>query len=1418
MAKLISINPLDVSINLANKPFSPRLINWVEPVDVKGYLKTVIYTEVDSNLKKGDRVFIINGNYDSDLLIKSDKYRKGRDGYKIIEVDKCRVVIDIDFTGVLPWIDDVIDSFIRVYPVRDSTEFKYVNRMITTEGGVFDSKFNIYQDNVIFTENNYTGFSGFGENTGLSGAPGFFIKGGTGSWTDVTSDFTTNFPAFLGTYSSGFSNNKIKIMNASFTYGSKEYKEGFVYKYENGEWVVDVTYFRPFISKANFRDGNFKGIWNAGLFGRQDKKIRWEGVSATWNIGTLLNSIWEKGSMNSVFTSNQSYFADIDQYGLPYQKVNPSNNRGFGYNYVVDSEMSKTLVLNGNFYGTLLGTQSATFSSIESYIKSWTQSLNVSVLNGEFNNCSFESAEVRTSELKGSRLNNSKIIRTKSTNSHFVDSLFYGSKFNSDGIMKILAYDEWIVNVDPSVTVAQSTTYKFYISENNYSRLKHKDQFYINGILGGYEILNNNSTVLNFFDKKFILNDYTYHYDDVTGFGATKSGFDYTVSLSTSKENEYILSGTSISGTNSNFLPSIDIHIDTTGFITNTIDITNAYIIDSDFRSGLFETSDWNSGSYIGHNYDTILPNLSSLGGVYDISIPTLGDNKLIISMPSPVAIDDNLIKVGSIVYLNSIEQVDVFSTVTTIPDTYKIINILPPKILILEEISIGTASSVIAGLTTSNSFITSIDGTGNSISNRYNYLHTTKINNSNIKSGIFRRAYTKNSVIYNQGYNNKDFDLANLPTIKSLLFTDSILRNTGNNINSGIFINSFITNGSDAWKNGIFHNSSWLGQTFSDGVFRESRWESGTFQNGLFYKSNAGGGIDFFSSNYFSEKKQVFWRSGNISSPALRNDRYSWIDGLFNNGEFYKSGWENGVFKNGKLYLSDWFGGTFSNGVMGDIKLSPTDTNFYNGVFDNGTVENANVYAKNTDFSPYTTTSPQLITWNNGIFKSGIFGSVVYNQYDLDEFSEAIWNGGEFNGGSFESNARWKNGTFNGGNFISGYGWTMSTSTYSTDYSWENGVFNNGEFGVGSTNFNVDKNFYTKGNSTWYTGEFNGGKFKGRVWNNGVLTSGDFEGSSTYSSISPLGTTCANPNSFTNTFNESGLIVPHYFEFVPYSGYGPSPSQAPVWYNNTLYEYISVTLSAIPAPSFPFWYPVDMSVYLKKYHGLWRNGTITDVKDKFIKDKKIFTEVQRSFTEKKITKKANIKNALWNTGTFSHPTGEMTNCVWLDGKFSSGKFKGSSFNPYVKRNGSTQSTFNFDDNTCYWENGTLDNSDFYISKWNDGKLLIGTGVGMIWKNGVANYMNAFNVFWENGTWRNGNWYGSSFTLPGSGVITEDYTRQILFRGMSWSGTSSCHVWNIFTEDVPDSTQAFTVAASNTTSGVVIIVAPPPAPSPPPSP
>lgn len=1374
MAKLISLNQFNINIDVTNRPFSPRLINWVEPVEVKGFLKTGIYTEVDSGLKVGDRVFIVNGNYDNDLLIKEDKYKKGRDGYKILSIDRCKIVLDIDYTGDLPWVEDSVDDFIRIYGIRDNSEFKYVNRLITSKGGTFSNRFDYYQNNIVFSDTNYSGFLGYGENGGITSAPGFFIKNGTASWTDITTDFINNN---LSIYTSA-NNSRIKVMS-TFTHNNKEYKEGFIYKYENNEWVVDVTYFRPFITKGNFRDGNFKGVWNTGLFGRQDKKIKWEGIGSSWNIGTLLNSCWEKGNINSIFTSKESYFADIDEFGLPYQKINPANNRGFGYNYIIDSEIKSSTINNGVFEKTILGTQSATFSVVEHYFLSWTQSLDININNGEFSSCDFESSIINNSEIKNSRLNNSKTIKSKSTNSHYKDSLFYNSNFNSDSIIKITGYDEWNACLELNTsTDNQYKIYKFYISEDSYNRLEHKDHFYIKGL----RFNNNLKEVINYFDKRFILDTYTEYDDgkDITNVfrKINKAGSLYTVCLSTPEENSYkLVPITDISsnyttiafGQNPNKLPSIDIIVkqsilpntytdfsnlllhgkdfnvqfDTPpSYLTpsypislgNIIDTTDAYIIDSDFRSGLVENSNWNSGNHINYGHDANINNLSDYGGDYNILIPIIGGNKINVEIPDP-GISDNFIKLGDIVYLNGVDYDNTF-TVTRLPETYKITNIIPTfggRTLELEEMLIGTTVSIVSGLTASGFFYTK------NAQNRYNYIHRSKINKSTLKSGIFRQTHITNSLLNDDGFNSSDKDFDNLTKIRNSVFSDILFVGNNNVIKSGTHIYSSLTTG-DIWISGIFYDSIWNGSTFSSGTLKDSRWVDGVFENGLFYNSRTFVSSDPYHNDYDSEFTTSYYKDGTIALIGNQmNNRKSWQKGIFKNGEFYKSNWESGYFQDGKFYLSNWYGGTFSNGKIGDIKLSPTDTNFYNGVFDNGIVENARLFAYDSSFFG----SSSSVIFNNGIFNSGVFGTdnsiQVWTLLPMETY--AVWNNGTFNGGEFTTNGRWKNGTFNGGKFLSEWGWTMSSSTYSTDYSWEYGVFNGGEFG----------NANNATNSTWFSGEFNGGIFKGRVWNNGVMTNGEFSGSATYSSVGGL--TCSNASNFVDSFTSS-------------------------------------------------------------YYGLWRNGTVTDVKDKFIKDKKIFTELQRIFTEKKPLKSVKIKNSLWISGTFSHPTGEFNNSVWLDGKFESGVFKASSFNPYVKRDGSTQSTFNFNDDTCFWRNGSLDNSEFYISKWEDGKFLLGTAVGMIWENGTTNYMNAFNVFWENGTWRNGNWYGSSWELSGDGSVTDDYVRQILFRGMSWSGTSSCHVWNIFLEENFPPLDVSSASASTVTN---VGVSPPPPFIPPPS-
>ncbi len=68
-------------------------------------------------------------------------------------------------------------------------------------------------------------------------------------------------------------------MNSDFTYNGKTYKEGFIYKWDSikSEWIIDILYLSPYISKTNFRDGTFNGEWNSGLYGQYNKNIEWSG-------------------------------------------------------------------------------------------------------------------------------------------------------------------------------------------------------------------------------------------------------------------------------------------------------------------------------------------------------------------------------------------------------------------------------------------------------------------------------------------------------------------------------------------------------------------------------------------------------------------------------------------------------------------------------------------------------------------------------------------------------------------------------------------------------------------------------------------------------------------------------------------------------------------------------------------------------------------------------------------------------------------------------------------------------------------------------------------------------------------------------------------------------------------------------------
>ena len=551
---------------------SPRLLNWVEPYEVGGERKTLFYTEINSNIQPGEKVFIINGSYDSSLLIKKDKYKKGSDGYTVLKVDGCKIALDINYTGALPYKEDPIDDFIKVYYIDSEDTFIAANRQMTTRGGKLDYKFNYGQNSIAFIDKIYGPIEEWGRNGGVYGAPGFFVREentylASGSQTVSIKEQWNNISdklVYLGSFSVALSetypnNGRMLIMNGSFNFGGTDFKEGVAYRWSDSKnrWEADVEYSAPIISKSNFRSGTFKGKFNAGTYGSLEKKISWTG-KGTWNGGTMLNSKWESGVMNSLIAISPTLKAEKDQYGIPFQKPSASNNGGFGFNYVLGCDIEKSVIQNGNFIKTKFVGNEGTFSVVEEHLLGATQSFDNEVVKAFFDSCEFKNIHIKSGELKNARSFNSRFTNVKALNSYFEQSVLKDSTYVGDGVIKILGYDEWNMSEYKSRTSGtysyinspNSKIYKFYISKESFERMKAKDTFFIKGLK-----VNGTSRdfIIDFFDGRFRLSSWTAFYDDFSGAASPylsrtatnqfyKRGYECSAFLSTPEENSYAIS------------------------------------------------------------------------------------------------------------------------------------------------------------------------------------------------------------------------------------------------------------------------------------------------------------------------------------------------------------------------------------------------------------------------------------------------------------------------------------------------------------------------------------------------------------------------------------------------------------------------------------------------------------------------------------------------------------------------------------------------------------------------------------------------------------------------------------------------------------------------------------------------------------
>ncbi len=823
--------------------------------------------------------------------------------------------------------------------------------------------------------------------------------------------------------------------------------------------------------------------------------------------------------------------------------------------------------------------------------------------------------------------------KVKSVNSEIENSVFLNGTWLSDKIVKIQSYEESNITWYSATQSVDYKMYKFYVTDTNWARLREFQNFYFQDL--GINIVSNE--LLNFFDDKFSVGQYYRTLDTIGG----KYSRRVLVQLSTKEENRNSPGVISLGGTvsmqpNDNALPSIDIFIEggddfvygasssyPRPFIADTIDITKSYILDSDFVSGLFKDSKWISGNYFNYNADYSLVSYNGINDGYMSSYDSVNE-ELILKLYYQRYRKDILgtqSDVQNITWINGFYYDSTLNgggNIVKLSDTYKIVNIATFSYVIPYSTygkdfylkSIFTQSSNYTLPTyTNQQYIRTINA-----QNRWNYLHPVKFENSVISSGIFRRAYFENCQFTNTDFDATDRELSDVSNKRKLLLSDILFTDNKNQINSGLVQYSHFIGGSDTWNGGIFHRGIWNttpftyslsptssifytsgGNTFKNGIFRNSTWVNGVFDNGLFYKNNTNIGG---SSSTFQDTLQVYYID-NVAN--YLNTRWSWQNGTFNNGDFEKSNFEKGTFVNGNFYDSNFLTGEAKGGNFGKDNINYSKSRVWTGTFSNVTVINAELRAEDPR-GVYP--SPASINWIDGIFNKGIFGVQMKDpsgnprQYIPSYPYLAIWENGIFNNGEFADTAVWYDGIFNNGKFTSKYklydSFTLSRVELNTltqsSFAWQGGKFNGGEFGTGQTGSD---------NSTWYAGEFNGGKFQGKYWKNGIFTRGQFLGSGTYST------------------DES-----NYIDF-----------------------YKSFT---------------------KYFYGFWEDGFVTKNKDKFVKDEKIWTELERVSTFKKKNPDTIFRNMFWNAGTFSTFDGQMDNSMWIDGTFQDGNFNNSVFNPYL--------------------------------------------------------------------------------------------------------------------------------------------------------
>jgi len=1294
----------------SNKFFASKLLNYVESVNISGFPKTVFYSELATNFNIGDRVYILNGFYDSADFISKDKYTKYTDGYRVLGVDGCRIILDLDYTGQLPYTDFNLEDLIFVHHITTQAQFDYINSI---KIGVSQSDFagvysaflgntpgrsaGLYGRNIIFVSDNFLGSTdALNSSSGIPFTdPGFYLKATDGQWILASNAFY-DAAFFDGNKSTNPNNNficeKILIIGEDFVYNdypsfgqTTTFRERQVYKFDRtksdpnifkkGEWVFDKEYKQPVISKLNFRYGNFKGTHNDGVFGSYDRVPEWN--SATWNSGFFVNSTWNSGTMDTKSTNEKSYSAKLSVstlFGVPtgitkaIQNVDFSNNRGFGFNYVIDSEIKESIINKGNFENSNVGL-TLSLNIIDNYYNgSLTYSVSSNFVN--YNFCDIYTTYVSNGLISDSIIENSQIFKSKSVNNQIIDSVVESTQYNSDGGIGIIGADIWGYDYD-SLNVADFNTIrgtlKLYISDKDFLRLEKGDSFYLEKINKDYYVnnLSTNEKIQLPIETRYILDYYTdYELYESNGLSSSVS-----VSLKPKTNNYdkyYVESEPVVSGTVIYLEPETKNFPPRGGGGGGGLEALfyNYWILQNDYWGG------WNPDrregfvSYNGSLY-------SWTGNVEDNEVP--GSN-----------ID---------------------------PDTQAWVLIVPPVSVWDASIPNSQGDYVFArtatGVTYSLFYCSTSTNDGS-----FGLVIGDSIKTSSITATTYKK---KQTVVSNSRLRYSSIDIESDsfgwyfdPNRVATYTSDVITKNSGiskipiNQIDRS-FVNTYLK--PSDFRSGLFKNSTWLSGHNVNYYGNIIKKNSEKLQISYQSSSSLRVTLKNFPHNYYQKIKGLdikkgdsVWLNGvsytGTSSEVSLSGRYVVVNDPITNpnsldfdiiitpkftaASFSSTSLTYSVFgAEGNTYTSlskfSIEGSTINYGFFKRTQIK--DTSISNDQFDNND-------------STFNLSNVNLLRLINILFKNNnitINDGVIYRSHVIDgNFNlgivhNSVWNGATFSNGIFSAGS-WQSGNFISGKFIDSND-TSPTIEYHHDKitykSWVGGTFQTGEFV----------------NSVWLDGTFNNGKFYnsdfyGGVWNNGILGS-------------------KNIGVFDTTFGY----------YAKLGGVGVSQS---IW------NYGVVENAIMGGDGIVYWYDGKFNSgeftsngITSENESIWYNG---------------------EFSGSKITKLARWKNGVFNSGKFWSyygwenvgPTLSSDNpsdYAWENGKFNSGEFgyKGLTSN-------------------SVWFNGQFYGGDFLGRFWKNGYFLSGNFFGSGLKSGINsvsssldeyNFADSFTSSYY-GIWNNG--------------------------------------------------------------------------------